>query len=108
MLLLFLFTISCFIRITESQNALDESSSDCQLQGKVQDALCYHSQVEQLNQEIHPRLQNLLRIEFFRPYKIDLNRGCPFWQDSGLCMNRACAVETLENVRRGFYWARVG
>lgn len=30
--------------------------------------------------------------------QVDLFRECPFWQEDGSCMNRACSVETTEEV----------
>ena len=30
--------------------------------------------------------------------QVDLYRECPFWQEDGSCMNRACGVETTDEV----------
>ena len=28
----------------------------------------------------------------------DLYRECPFWQENGLCMNKECGIETIDEV----------
>ena len=44
------------------------------------------------------RLHDVIKLPFFRYQKVDLFRECPFWQEDGSCMNRACAVEETEEV----------
>lgn len=45
---------------------------------------------------MYPALHDLVQRDFFRYWKVDLLRECPFWQDDdALCGNRACAVEEL-------------
>lgn len=38
-------------------------------------------------------------IFFFNDYQLNLWKECPFWPDDGLCMNRDCSVETIDEVR---------
>lgn len=57
---------------------------------------CSIETVQRLNSElIMPRLLPLLNRTFFRYVKLDLERPCPFWDDSGngSCQLRDCAVE---------------
>ena len=57
---------------------------------------CSIETVQRLNSElIMPRLLPLLNRTFFRYAKLDLERPCPFWDDSssGSCMLRDCGVE---------------
>ena len=57
---------------------------------------CSIETVQRLNSElIMPRLLPLLNRTFFRYAKLDLERPCPFWDDSrsGSCVLRDCAVE---------------
>lgn len=43
----------------------------------------------------HPLLTQLQDTGFFRHFKVNLDSGCPFWDDSQeLCAMKACAVET--------------
>jgi hypothetical protein len=44
-------------------------------------------------------------LQFSSPHlfalsQVDLYRECPFWQEDGSCMNRACGVETTDEVTR--------
>ena len=57
---------------------------------------CSIETVQRLNSElIMPRLLPLLNRTFFRYAKLDLERPCPFWDDSssGSCLLRDCGVE---------------
>lgn len=56
---------------------------------------CSIETVQQLNRElIMPRLLPLLNRTFFRYAQINLDRPCPFWDDShGSCALRDCAVD---------------
>jgi hypothetical protein len=53
-----------------------------------------------LNDKLYPYVRNLANnTDFFSYYRLNLyNKKCPFWNDeNGLCGNRACAVDTLDN-----------
>jgi hypothetical protein len=52
--------------------------------------------VEALNADLYPKLHRLVQYPFFRHYKVDLYRECPFWYENGFCMNRACGVEAAD------------
>lgn len=45
------------------------------------------------NIKIYPRLRSLLHKGYFRFYKVNLNRKCPFWTDDSRCAMRYCHVE---------------
>lgn len=66
----------------------------------VSDACASYSTLEQLNEAIHPYLHSITQnTDFFSHYRLSLySKKCPFWDDeNGMCGNRACAVNTLEN-----------
>jgi ERO1-like protein beta len=66
----------------------------------VSDACASYSTLEQLNDAIHPYLHSLTqKTDFFSHYRLSLyDKKCPFWDDeNGMCGNRACAVNTLDN-----------
>ncbi|KAF2806792.1 endoplasmic oxidoreductin [Mytilinidion resinicola] len=66
----------------------------------VSDACASYSTLESLNDAIHPYLHSITQnTDFFSHYRLNLyNKKCPFWSDeNGMCGNRACAVNTLEN-----------
>jgi len=67
---------------------------------QVSDACASYSDLDTLNDKLHPYVRNLANnTDFFSYYRLNLyNKKCPFWSDeNGLCGNIACAVTTLEN-----------
>jgi hypothetical protein len=58
--------------------------------------------VESLNKALYPALGKLVTYPFFKHYKVDLFRECPFWYENGFCMNRACGVEAADEVSSVF------
>ncbi|XP_055303381.1 ero1-like protein [Sitodiplosis mosellana] len=77
----------------------NESGEDrncfCQLKGSVDDCSCSIDTVDYFNNnKIHPRLQSLLVRDYFRFYKVNLRKECPFWADDSQCAMRSCHVST--------------
>lgn len=66
--------------------------------GPIESTNCQYESVEELNSKLFPELQRLVKYPFFRHYKVDLYRECPFWYENGFCMNRACGVETADEA----------
>ncbi|PBP22461.1 endoplasmic Reticulum Oxidoreductin 1 [Diplocarpon rosae] len=79
------------------------SSSDvCAISPKaiVSDACASYSTLDDLSRELRPSLNEITQnTDFFAYYRLNLfGKECPFWNDeSGMCGNIACAVNTLEN-----------
>lgn len=46
----------------------------------------------------------MVKTKYFRYYKVDLYKDCPFWVDNSLCMNRDCTVQKVEEVSRRRDW----
>ncbi|EJU04129.1 ERO1-domain-containing protein, partial [Dacryopinax primogenitus] len=67
-----------------------------QLSGPIETTECDYETVESATEILFDRLEKLVKTPFFKYYKVDLFRECPFWQDEGLCMQRSCAVESLD------------
>ncbi|KAJ9605397.1 endoplasmic oxidoreductin-1 [Cladophialophora chaetospira] len=77
----------------QTQCAIDPNSI-------VTDACTSYSDLERLNADLYPSLQDLTqKTDFFAYYRLNLyNKVCPFWTDeSSMCGNRACAVDTIED-----------
>lgn len=79
------------------------TSGTCAIDPKaiVSDACTSYAALETLNAELAPTLKDITQnTDFFSYYRLNLyNKVCPFWTDEhSLCGNRACAVDTLENV----------
>ncbi|KAJ0967885.1 hypothetical protein J5N97_024802 [Dioscorea zingiberensis] len=61
--------------------------------GIVEDCCCDYETVDSLNTEVlHPILQELVTMPFFRYFKVKLWCDCPFWPDDGMCRLRDCSV----------------
>lgn len=94
---IFFSVIFLICSTSSSQNSSDLKSGDhcfCQLKGQIDDCSCNVDTVDYYNNvKIFPRLQSLLSKDFFRFYKINLKRVCPFWSDDGRCAMRYCHVE---------------
>lgn len=68
-----------------------------QLKGSIDDCGCSIDTVDFFNNnKIHPRLQSLLVRDYFRFYKVNLRKECPFWSDDSKCAMRSCHVSTCE------------
>jgi len=67
--------------------------------GMVEDCCCDYETVDAINEEVlHPILQELVKLPFFRYFKVKLWCDCPFWPDDGMCKLRDCSVcECPEN-----------
>ncbi|XP_014224509.1 ero1-like protein [Trichogramma pretiosum] len=66
----------------------------CKLNGAIDDCSCTVDTVDYFNNaKIYPRLQSLLVRDYFRFYKVNLNRPCPFWVDDSKCAMRYCHVQ---------------
>jgi hypothetical protein len=66
----------------------------------VSDACATYSDLDRLNTELQPSLNDITRnTDFFAYYRLGLfSKECPFWSDeNGMCGNIACAVNTLDN-----------
>ncbi|KAL9954078.1 hypothetical protein ACROYT_G041570 [Oculina patagonica] len=72
-----------------------ESSTDrcfCELSGKPEECCCDVETVDQINKEIYPVIAELVKKDFFKFFRVNLNRPCPFWPDDGACAIRDCSV----------------
>ncbi|XP_018583314.2 ERO1-like protein alpha isoform X1 [Scleropages formosus] len=69
----------------------------CQVTGHIDDCTCDVETIDAFNnQKLFPKLQKLLQSDYFRFYKVNLNKPCPFWTDQSHCGLRDCAVKPCE------------
>uniref|UniRef100_A0A8C5M3I2 Endoplasmic reticulum oxidoreductase 1 beta n=1 Tax=Leptobrachium leishanense TaxID=445787 RepID=A0A8C5M3I2_9ANUR len=76
--------------------ALNLPTTRCgyQLTGVLDDCFCDVESIEAFNNyKIFPKLQKLQERDYFRYYKVNLKRPCPFWADDGQCSIKDCHVE---------------
>ncbi|KAG9303644.1 hypothetical protein G9A89_018541 [Geosiphon pyriformis] len=85
-------------RMSEKTPVKSVDPNYCAPSGQISDACCDYETVEQINKNIYPRLHELIKTDFFKYYKLNLYKECPFWQENGQCINRACSVETTDNT----------
>ena len=80
---------------------LDESLNNCKPTGQIDDARCDYETVEKdINtSNFFQTLSNLVKEKYFRYYKVDLYKDCPFWNENSLCMSKDCTVSKVDEVR---------
>lgn len=78
--------------------------------GHLDDCTCDVETIDAFNNyKLFPRLNELLESDYFRYYKVNLKKPCPFWNDNSHCGIRDCAVkpcpsdEVPDGIRSGSY-----
>ncbi|CCM01496.1 uncharacterized protein FIBRA_03550 [Fibroporia radiculosa] len=66
------------------------------LTGPIETTLCDYETVESVNDDLFSQLHALVETPFFKYFRVDLYRDCPFWQENGFCMNRECGITTVD------------
>lgn len=55
-------------------------------------------EINDINKHIRHDIVSLVNTDFFKYFKLDLYKQCPFWNDdNAYCINRACAVDVVED-----------
>ncbi|KAL4656249.1 ERO1-like protein alpha isoform X1 [Arapaima gigas] len=71
----------------------------CQVTGHIDDCTCDVETIDAFNNlKLFPKLEKLLQSDYFRFYKVNLNKTCPFWTDHNHCGLRDCAVKPCKPV----------
>uniref|UniRef100_A0A8C9T6K5 Endoplasmic reticulum oxidoreductase 1 beta n=1 Tax=Scleropages formosus TaxID=113540 RepID=A0A8C9T6K5_SCLFO len=72
----------------------EEVTLFCPLTGVLDDCFCDIESIDVFNNfKIYPRIQKLTERDYFRYYKVNLKRPCPFWPDDSQCSIKDCQVE---------------
>ncbi|XP_078262812.1 ERO1-like protein alpha [Rhinoraja longicauda] len=81
-----------------SQDTVSGAGTHChQVTGHLEDCTCNVETIQEFNNEkLFPKLQELLKNDYFRYYKVNLKKPCPFWSDNSHCGLRDCAVKPCE------------
>ncbi|KAK9764490.1 endoplasmic oxidoreductin-1 [Basidiobolus ranarum] len=89
--------------LENNNNAVHENSTKQAIQpfikvptGQIGDAHSEYDTLNQVNEDLSSHLRTLIRTPFFSHYKLNLYKQCPFWDVGGLCVQRDCAVEILD------------
>jgi len=73
--------------------------------GRITDCTCDYDSVNPSVEHFYrPLLLEITETSFFRYFRVDLERECPFWQTQGTCMMESCSVSCCkdEEVPRGW------
>lgn len=72
----------------------------CRPTGQISDAHCDYETVESVlnSRNFFETLDMLRQAPYFKYYKVDLYRDCPFWVENGLCMSKDCTVQKTDEV----------
>ena len=67
----------------------------CKLEGQISDCKCSVETVDYFNNmKIFPRINSLLQKPYFKFFRYNANKKCPFWDmTSGKCANPTCGVQ---------------
>ncbi|XP_057318709.1 ero1-like protein [Microplitis mediator] len=99
--LMFIIFLSIFNFTFANYFGSHKQSNDqcfCKLKGSIDDCSCNFDTVDYFNNmKIYPRLQSLLLRDYFRFYKVNLKKDCPFWADDSKCAIRYCHVQPCES-----------
>ncbi|XP_078527023.1 ERO1-like protein alpha [Lissotriton helveticus] len=69
----------------------------CQVTGFLDDCTCDVETIDSFNNgQLFPKLRRLLERDYFRYYKANLKKPCPFWHQESHCGLRDCAVLPCE------------
>ncbi|KAF9286019.1 hypothetical protein BGZ88_009288 [Linnemannia elongata] len=89
-----------------NNNQVWDKSPECNNpSGLIGDSSCCdYETVGKLNIDFSAKLQEIVSMPFFRYFKVNLYKECPFWDNAGLCMNRDCSVETMDKQKIPEQW----
>ncbi|KAA1089023.1 hypothetical protein PGT21_004415 [Puccinia graminis f. sp. tritici] len=101
---LILFHSSALVSSFESPPTIPTQQLTCKPTGLIQDTSCNFETIDEVNRKLHSEISDAVQLPIFRYHKVDLYRECPFWSEDGLCGNRACAVDELDQNDIPAYW----
>ncbi|EDQ90965.1 uncharacterized protein MONBRDRAFT_31634 [Monosiga brevicollis MX1] len=75
----------------------DEEQCFCQLSGVIDDCCCSIEDVNRLNEHVAPLVTRLAESDFFKYYRVNMDRPCKFWrQELAECGSNRCSVEPCD------------
>ncbi|KJH46161.1 endoplasmic Reticulum Oxidoreductin 1 [Dictyocaulus viviparus] len=84
----------------------DSQPCFCKIGEAVESCRCDEPNIDQFNNvQIYDKLQKLLKKDFFRFYRVNMDKPCPFWSDDRQCGSKQCGVafcddEVPDGLRR--------
>ncbi|XP_064624147.1 ERO1-like protein alpha isoform X2 [Lineus longissimus] len=101
-----LITTLCRFHTVEGAENYDSARDRCfcKLKGEIDDCSCKVENVDSFNNlKIYPVLRSLTQKDYFRYFKVNINKPCAFWENTFECSLRDCHVEpcTKEQLPEG-------
>ncbi|KAF8931856.1 endoplasmic reticulum Oxidoreductin 1-domain-containing protein [Dissophora ornata] len=91
--------------VSTSQKSQQQQAQCSNPSGLIGDSSCCdYETVGKLNVDFSTKLHEIVNIPFFRYFKVNLYKECPFWDNAGLCMNEDCSVETMDKSKVPEQW----
>ena len=83
----------------------DKEKSFCQANININQAndLCDSGSIFKVNSVAYDEISNVLKHPYFRYFKIDLDKECPFWSEPKRCFDQHCVVNTIKEVNNNTY-----
>ncbi|THH21342.1 hypothetical protein EW146_g206 [Bondarzewia mesenterica] len=66
--------------------------------------MCDFETIESVNDVLFDRLHELVQTPFFKYFRVDLYRECPFWEENVLCMSKDCSIVTVDEEQIPEKW----
>ncbi|KAG7086406.1 hypothetical protein E1B28_002361 [Marasmius oreades] len=67
-----------------------------QPRGPIEATSCDYETVDYVKNALYESLKGLVKIPFFRYIQMDMYRGCPFWEESAMCTEPTCSLDTVD------------
>ncbi|KAI0297095.1 endoplasmic oxidoreductin [Russula brevipes] len=103
------FLSDTLVRKDQVQHVLEHEpaqSASCEKTptGPIETTLCDYETIESVNNVLYNQLHDLVQTPFFKYFRVDLYRECPFWEENVLCMNRDCSIITVDESEIPEQW----
>ena len=72
------------------------------IDGTIRDSQCDAHELDRVNEKLRPLLGKLVKTTFFKFYRVNLFKDCPFWKDALKCNNQNCGVEVADEASSPF------
>ncbi|ETW80888.1 hypothetical protein HETIRDRAFT_410101 [Heterobasidion irregulare TC 32-1] len=103
------FLSDTLVRKDQVQNVLEhepvqQTTCENTLTGPIETTMCDYETVESVGDVLFERLHELVQTPFFKYFRADLYRECPFWEENVLCMSKDCSIITVDEEQIPEKW----
>ncbi|VDM98328.1 unnamed protein product [Thelazia callipaeda] len=91
--LITLLSVLCAVILQVGTQFEPEKECFCRSYEAIESCQCTAESIDYFNNyKVFPILQKLLTRDFFRFYKVNMEKTCPFWPDDRQCMSKECGI----------------